>query len=1154
MKKITFTLLISSLASFGILAQKGFDKKKRTSEGTAPTENFEKINASKRNQTLNFSTNSDFHKKILEDPETASVYYVEAPAYNREIKNAKKSAQLSAVDFISSVKADLKLKNPKEEFLLINDHADELGMHHVKLQQTYKNIPVYNAESIVHTDKNGKTNYLNGRIYPSFEINTTPSINKAQAIENALTDLKLISIVQKVGAIGKMLNLDPDAAELIILPINKSKKLAYEVKVRPNLIERWVYFIDALDGKVLDKYNHTCSVDGIVSATARDLNSMTRTFNISQIGTGFYLIDHSKKMYNPAKSKLPDNPVGTIWTINAQNSKYNDENLNLDHVKSTSKNVWAETAVSAHYNASLSYDYYLSKFNRNSLNGSGGNLISVINLADEDGKGFDQAFWNGAIMGYGNGRTSFKPLAGGLDVAGHEMTHGVIENSAKLEYRSQPGALSESFADIFGTLIDREDYLIGEDVVLRSAYPSGALRSLENPNQGGRNDPGYQPKTMAQYVNLAETPEQNNGGVHVNSGIPNHAYYKFVTGSGMSKEKAERVYYRALTNYLTRASNFADLRIAVLQSAKDLYGDATEAAAARAAFDFVGIKDATNGGGGGTPTTPADNNIPVNPGMESLVVFDPRSVDQSLYAGAYPSQVELSKITNALGCLAKPSVTDDGSFVYFVGKDKKIYRRDLTKNTAATTVSTEAVWRNVAISKNGKVLAALTSVLDDFIYIFDLVKGTGKKIQLFNPTYTEGIKTGEVLYADSFEWDYSGQYLIYDAFNKAKSTFKDIEYWDVGILRAWDPAKNTFGDGSIEKMFTNLDEGDNIGNPALAKTNSKIYAFDYFSAGEDTYNIIGIDFGKATNNVGLIAGKNTDVGYPDYSKSDKSVVYNGTVDGVSVVNSVSLAADKISGSGTPREIFTDAKWAVWYAVGQRALPTKQTQEILIAAVPDKPVAAKFDIVATTNSGLVLEYTVVSGDASINGKTVSLGTKPGKIVLAVSNGGNAQFSNAVAQVSFCMNPNSPTLTENNTDIIASGTAPYQFYINGNPIGGQTNSNTFRKDIAGAYTVKSLTTDGCFSGFSNALTVKTLALGSEPNVSELLKISPNPAEDFVQIQTPENMVLKSVNVYDQSGKQILVSKQDKINIKNWSSGTYIVNVETDQKILSAKFIKK
>ncbi|MDP5140215.1 MAG: M4 family metallopeptidase, partial [Spirosomaceae bacterium] len=289
-----------------------------------------------------------------------------------------------------------------------------------------------------------------------------------------------------------------------------------------------------------------------------------------------------------------------------------------------------------------------------SLNGNGGNIVSVINISDEDGTGLDNAYWNGEFMGYGNGNQAFKPLAGSLDVAGHEMTHGVIENTAKLEYRNQSGALNESFADIFGVLIDRDDWTLGEDVVKPGAFPSGALRSLQDPNQGGNSlrDRGFQPKNMSQYAFLKDTPAEDNGGVHINSGIPNHAFYLFASNNAVGLARAEKVYYQVITNYLTRTSKFLDLRLAVIDASKNLYGDAV-ANAARQAFDQVGIVESTTS----QPQPDKTPQIPVNPGAESLVIYDP--VEQTLYAGVFGQNNYLPIAVN-FGCLAKPSVTADG--------------------------------------------------------------------------------------------------------------------------------------------------------------------------------------------------------------------------------------------------------------------------------------------------------------------------------------------------------------------------------------------------------------------------------------------------------------------------------------------------------------
>lgn len=1150
MKKnlLSFTLMFFSLFAF---AQKGFESKKRIPEGAPITSDFETISAKKNSQISNpkFSFSpKPTSKRILKDEESGAVVFIDNPTFSKDQRNARKSSGDMSSSFLNSIRNDLKVNNPEDEFRLVGDETDDLGFRHLKLVQSFKGVPIYGGEAVVHANKNGVAEFMMGKIFASPVLNTIPNISSSAAIELSLKDLGKNTIVQRNGKMNQFLELDKDTAELMILNIEKKNNLVYYITVRPNILERWVYFIDAHSGLVLNKYNHTCTLDGVVSASSKDLNGLTKSFNAVQVGQNFFMIDATKNMFNP-QSSLPNSPKGVIWTIDAQNSRIDDEEMALVQVSSTNKNSWNATAVSAHINASICYDYYLTKFNRNSLNGSKGNILSVINITDEDGKGMDNAYWNGQFMGYGNGKDGFKPLAGALDVAGHEMTHGVIENTARLEYRNQSGALNESFADIFGALIDRDDWTLGEDVVKLDVFPSGALRSLENPNQRGKNDNGYQPKNMSQYQFLKDTPSEDNGGVHVNSGIPNYAFYKFATASSMSKDKAEIVYWRAMTTYLTRTSKFADLRVAVIQSAKDIYGEGQETASAKAAFDFVGITDgSTNTGTTGTGNSSTENTIPTNPGTESLVAFDP--TDNSLYSGALNAATFI-KISNGLGCLGKPSITDDGTFVYFVGKDFHIYRVDLSKNTAPQKLSSEPSWRNVAISKDGKQLAALASKNDIFIYVVDLVNNKNKKFELYNPTYTQGINTGEVLYADSFEWDYSGEFIVYDAFNEAKSTFKSFEYWDVGIIRVWDPLKKDFSDGVIEKMFSNLEEGDNIGNPALAKTNTGIYAFDYFVSKEDVFYVITIDFGKSTNNVQVVE-ENNDIGYPNFTKSDNKLLFNALDGNMSVIKGANLKSDKISPNGASEVLFTDAKWGITYAVGTRALPTKEGQTISINSISDKLPKASFEIVATSSSKLGLIYAVVSGDASINGKMVVLGSTPGKVTIRAIQVGDSKYAGATADVTFCITPATPKLTDNGTSVVASGGTLYQFFVNNNPIGGQTTNTTLKKDFGGVYTVKNVTGDGCFSVSSNAISMAVLA--NEPILTQKVIAAPNPVEDNLNLILPENEKLILMEILDNSGKVLKKSTKVNESVKNLSSGQYIINVQTNLQTYSLKIIKK
>lgn len=241
-------------------------------------------------------------------------------------------------------------------------------------------------------------------------------------------------------------------------------------------------------------------------------------------------------------------------------------------------------AQAAHNNTGTTYDYYYNTFGRDSFNGAGATLKTTVHYSSR----YNNAFWNGSQMVYGDGDGSvFSPLGSSLDVVAHELTHAVTQYTAGLIYSYQSGALNESYSDVFGVMVDRDDWLLGDDVYT-PATPGDALRSLSNPTQYG------QPAHMNNYVNTSS----DNGGVHTNSGIPNKAAYNIATAIG--KDKMEKIWYRTLTMYLTSGSEFTDARDASVQAAEDLYGaSSAEVTAVQNGFSAVGIS------GGQTSATTA---------------------------------------------------------------------------------------------------------------------------------------------------------------------------------------------------------------------------------------------------------------------------------------------------------------------------------------------------------------------------------------------------------------------------------------------------------------------------------------------------------------------------------------------------------------------
>lgn len=229
-------------------------------------------------------------------------------------------------------------------------------------------------------------------------------------------------------------------------------------------------------------------------------------------------------------------------------------------------------------------EFYRAVFDRDSIDGKGMRLDGYVHR----GTRYNNAFWDGQEMVFGDGDgTLFTDFTGSLDVIGHELTHGVTEFSAGLEYHNQSGALNESMSDVFGSLVkqwskhetaDKADWLIGADI-FTPGTEADALRSLKAPGTAYDNDDmgkDPQPAHMRDYMQLADTEDEDNGGVHINSGIPNHAFYLTATGvGGNAWDEPGHVWYEALkaSSPTTNFQGFADN---TYMKAVQLYGGGSQ--------------------------------------------------------------------------------------------------------------------------------------------------------------------------------------------------------------------------------------------------------------------------------------------------------------------------------------------------------------------------------------------------------------------------------------------------------------------------------------------------------------------------------------------------------------------------------------------------
>lgn len=492
------------------------------------------------------------------------------PSSMFEVKNmGKYNKNLAGVQkFFNDNKAKYQVADAQQEFSQMSVTDDNLGFSHIKVQQMVEGIPVFGNQTIVHYNKSGEIYAVNG-LYDSYARNFKRnkdfiSPNQAVKIAKSQVSFDESSLNEDLGD-----NLIP---KLYLYNVNGEYLPVYIVRVNFLYPEPgdWRFFINAYNGAVVNKYNEFATADTLGSGTGvlgdtkqLHLDSVVvRSGNTTQ--TQYQMVDKTR----PA----------VVYTYTANYGTRIPGSI----IYSTTTVINDKAAVDAHYYAGVVYDYYKSTFGRNGIDNNNMAMKSSVHYS----RNYNNAGWTGSQMIYGDGDgIQFTFLSGGLDVIAHEMTHGVDSYSADLVYQNQSGALSESMADVMGCFAEfkyqpgKADWLMGEDIYTPNKA-NDALRSLSNPTLYN------QPDHMNNYYNTT----QDYGGVHTNSGIPNKAAYLIATNSAVGVAKAEQIYYRALTVYLTSNSNFHDARVAVAQAAADLYGaGGAEVSAVNSAFSAVGI-------------------------------------------------------------------------------------------------------------------------------------------------------------------------------------------------------------------------------------------------------------------------------------------------------------------------------------------------------------------------------------------------------------------------------------------------------------------------------------------------------------------------------------------------------------------------------------
>jgi Zn-dependent metalloprotease len=471
----------------------------------------------------------------------------------------------------------------KEKLVVKDVIKDADGTVHTRYERTYAGLPVLGGDLIVHTSRAGKTEGVTRATQAAIKVaSLKPQVTPANAEKQAVSAAKTLGSAKTAA----------DGARKVIWAGSGKPVLAYETVVgglqddgTPNQLH---VITDAATGKKLFEYQGIENATG----TGKTLYSGTVSLSTTQSGSTYNLTDATRgghKTYNLARRTS-----GTGTLVSSSTNTFGTGTASTSSSDQTA-------AADAAYGAQETWDFYKSTFGRNGIKNNGVGAYSRVHY----GSSYVNAFWDDSCfcMTYGDGEGNADPLTS-LDVAGHEMSHGVTANTAGLDYSGESGGLNEATSDIMGTGVeffannakDPGDYLIGEKIDING--DGTPLRYMDKPSKDG----GSADSWSSSVGNLD---------VHYSSGVANHFFYLLSEGSGaktingvsynsptsngskvtgIGRDKALQIWYKALTTYMTSTTNYKGARTATLSAASALYGSgSTEYKTVAAAWSAVNV-------------------------------------------------------------------------------------------------------------------------------------------------------------------------------------------------------------------------------------------------------------------------------------------------------------------------------------------------------------------------------------------------------------------------------------------------------------------------------------------------------------------------------------------------------------------------------------
>ena len=449
--------------------------------------------------------------------------------------------------------------------------TDADGSTHVRIDRTYRGLPVLGGDLVVHRGASDGWKGVTQTLENEVRVATSPAVSQSAAAHRATRPSR---------ATRGITGAEAESSRLVVDATSGRARLAWEVLTggmqKDGTPSRLATYVDAKTGAVIRREQQIQTADG----SGQSLYSGTVPLQVTLSGSTYQLKDPTRgNTYTTDFNNGTDSLGCQLFGFNCKTGTTFSSADNLFGNGSTSSRESA--GVDAQYGTNMTWDFFKLTYGRNGIFGNGSGSYNRVHY----GKDYVNAFWDGTKMTYGDGDgVNFGPLVS-LDVAGHEMSHGVTENTANLTYSGESGGLNEATSDIFGTMVefyaananDPADYLIGEEFDLKNHV---GFRRMDNPSADGSSF-----NCWSATVGSAD--------VHYSSGVGNHFFYLLAEGSGaktiggvahnsptcngstvagIGRDAASAIWYRALTVYMTSNTTYAGARTATLNAARDLYG------------------------------------------------------------------------------------------------------------------------------------------------------------------------------------------------------------------------------------------------------------------------------------------------------------------------------------------------------------------------------------------------------------------------------------------------------------------------------------------------------------------------------------------------------------------------------------------------------